>query len=132
MKDNRFARRVFTWAGIYGLAALLPMYLLEARLGELLPPALTHPEFYYGFAGVAGAWQVAFLLIGSDPVRFRPVMLPAVLEKLGYGIAVGVLVSQGRTPVALMGTAVIDLGLAALFTAAYFRTRAASSSGLRF
>jgi len=132
MKDNRFARRVFTWAGLYGLVALLPMYVLEARLGELFPPALTHPEFYYGFAGVAGAWQVAFLLIGSDPVRFRPIMLPAVLEKLGYGIAVGVLIAQGRTPVALMGTGVIDLALAALFTAAYFRTRAASSSGLRF
>jgi hypothetical protein len=132
MKDNRFARRVFTWAGLYGIAALVPMYLLEERLAAMFPPALTHPEFFYGFAGVALAWQIAFLMIGSDPVRFRPLMLAGVLEKLGYGVAVLVLVAQERTPVAMAGSAVIDLVLAALFMAAYLRTRAVSASGLRF
>ena len=130
MKDGRFARRVFFIAGIYGLLGVLPLYVLEQRLAEQLPPALTHPEFYYGFAGVALAWQVAFLVIGSDPARFRPLMLPAVLEKLSYGIAVLVLAVEGRTPLSLVWTAVIDLVLAILFTAAYLRTRA-SSGGLR-
>jgi hypothetical protein len=130
MRDGRFARRVFVAAGVYGIIALLPLYVLEQQLTERLPPALTHPEFYYGFAGVALAWQLAFLVIGSDPARFRPIMLPAVLEKLSYGVAVLVLAVQGRTPLPLVGTAVIDLVLAILFTAAYFRTRA-SSGGLR-
>ena len=130
MRDGRYARRVFIGAGIYGLVGVLPLFVLETRLAEQFPPALTHPEFYYGFAGVALAWQVAFLVIGSDPQRFRPFMLPAVLEKVSYGVAVLALVVQGRTPLPLVGTAVIDLVLAILFVSAYLRTRA-SSGGLR-
>ena len=130
MDDIAFARRVFTWAGIYGLVALLPMYALEDFIGAQFPPPVGHPEFYYGFAGVALAWQVAFLVIGRDPVRFRPMMVPAVLEKLGYGVAVVFLVSAGRTPAPLLGTAVVDLVLAALFTVAHRQTRR-QSAGFR-
>jgi hypothetical protein len=130
MKDGRFARRVFIGAGIYGLLGVLPLFFMEPRFVEMFPPALTHPEFFYGFAGVALAWQVAFLVIGSDPARFRPLMLPAVLEKVTYGAGVLWLVVEGRTPLLLVVTAVIDLVLAILFTAAFLRTRA-SSGGLR-
>ena len=70
-----FARRIFFWAGIYGLIVLVPQYLLERRNGQNFPPIITHPEYYYGFIGVGLAWQVAFLLISGDPVRFRPLML---------------------------------------------------------
>jgi hypothetical protein len=124
MTSERFARRVFTGAGLYGIVCVLPMYALEERLGAIFPPAVTHPEFFYGFAGVAFAWQVAFLVIGSDPVRYRAVMVPAIIEKLGYGIAVAALVSQGRTPPGMLPTALIDLGLAALFARAWVRTSA--------
>ena len=130
MKDGRFARRVFTGAGIYGLVGVLPLFFMEQRFVEMFPPALTHPEFFYGFAGVALAWQVAFLVIGSDPARFRPLMLPAVLEKVTYGVGVLWLVVEGRTPLPMVGSAVIDLVLAILFTASFLRTRA-SSGGLR-
>ena len=116
-----FARRVFTWAGVYGLLSLVPMFFLEGPLMERLPPALTHPEFYYGFVGVAFAWQLLFLLVGRDPARLRPVMLPAVVEKLGWGIGVLVLVGQGRTPSFFVGAALIDLVLAALFVMAWRR-----------
>jgi len=34
---------------------------------------------------------IAFLIIGSSPLKFRPLMIPAVLEKLGY---VGMLVQS--------------------------------------
>ena len=114
-----FARRLFTVAGIYGLVSLLPMYFLEGRLMERVPPALTHPEFYYGFVGVALAWQALFLLVGRDPARLRPVMLPAVLEKLGWGVGVLVLVSQGRIGTFFVPAALIDLLLAALFVVAW-------------
>ena len=130
MKDGRFARRVFIGAGVYGLIGVLPLFLMEQRFVEMFPPELTHPEFFYGFAGVALAWQVAFLVIGSDPARFRPLMLPAVIEKVTYGAAVLWLVIEGRTPLPMVGTAIIDLVLAILFTASFFRTRV-SSSGLR-
>ena len=70
-----FARRTFLIAGVYGLLALVPMYFLEGRIGRDIPPPITHPEYFYGFIGVAVAWQVAFLVIARDPVRFRPLMI---------------------------------------------------------
>jgi len=114
-----FARRVFNLAAVYGFVSLVPMYFLEQRLMERAPPALAHPEFYYGFVGLALAWQVLFVLIAREPARLRPAMLPAVLEKLGWGIAVPVLVAQGRIGTFFMPAAVIDLVLAALFVAAW-------------
>ncbi|HQR17154.1 MAG TPA: hypothetical protein PK948_02220 [Gemmatimonadales bacterium] len=116
-----FARRLFAVAGIYGLVSLLPMFFLERRLMERLPPALTHPEFYYGFVGVALAWQLLFLLVAREPVRLRPVMLPAVVEKLGWGIGVLVLVAQGRIGTFFVPAALIDLLLATLFVVAWRR-----------
>src|SRR6185503_235028 len=93
-----FARRVFLIAGIYGLIVLVPQYFLEAKTGRDFPPAITHPEFFYGFIGVAAAWQVAFLIIARDPVRYRLMMIPAMLEKLSFGIAAIVLFLQERVP----------------------------------
>jgi hypothetical protein len=114
-----FARRVFNLAAIYGFVSLVPMYFLERRLLERMPPALTHPEFYYGFVGVALAWQVLFVLIAREPARLRPAMLPAVLEKLSWGVAVLVLMAQGRLGSFFLPAALIDLLLAALFMAAW-------------
>jgi hypothetical protein len=116
-----FARRVFGLAAVYGFVSLVPMYFIERRLMEQLPPPLTHPEFYYGFVGVALAWQVLFVLIAREPARLRPAMLPAVLEKLSWGIEVLVLVSLGRVGRFFVPAAVIDLVLAALFLAAWRR-----------
>jgi hypothetical protein len=121
--SDRFARRVFTGAGIYGLVCLVPMYGVEQLLGGMFPPPITHPEFFYGFAGVALAWQVAFLIIGRDPVRYRALMVPSIVEKLGYGGAVVVLVELGRTAPGMLPTAIVDLGLAVLFALAFVRTR---------
>ena len=117
-----FARRVFTVAWVYGLCLLVPMYFIERQLMERLPPALTHPEFYYGFVGVALAWQLLFVLIAREPARLRPAMLPAVVEKLGWGVGVLVLAAQGRTPSFFVPGALIDLVLAALFVIAWRKT----------
>jgi len=120
-----FARRVFGLAALYGFVALVPMYFLEDRLMARMPPALTHPEFYYGFVGVALAWQVLFVLIAREPARLRPAMLPAILEKVSWGVAVIVLVWQGRMGTFFVPAAVIDLLLGALFVAAWRSTREA-------
>ena len=58
----KFASRVYLVAGIYGLIALVPQYFTELKIGRDYPPAITHPEFYYGFIGVAISWQIAFLM----------------------------------------------------------------------
>lgn len=121
--SHTFARRAFRWAGIYGLIVLLPQYFLEGQIGRDFPPAITHPEHFYGFIGVALAWQFAFLTIARDPVRFRPLMLPAILEKLSFGIAAIVLFAMGRIPLLVLAPALVDLGLATAFAAAYRSTR---------
>jgi hypothetical protein len=121
----RYAQLVFRVAGIYGVLVLLPIYFLEARIGMEAPPAITHPEFFYGFIGVGLAWQVGFLLIGRDPVRFRPLMPAAMLEKFIHVAAMTVLWSRGRVAGAMMPPVAVDLLLGALFVAAYRRTPAA-------
>jgi hypothetical protein len=68
-KAVRFARWVFLVAGVLGLAEIVPLYFLDNMIGRTEPPPITHPGFYYGFVGVALAWQVAFLIISRDPVR---------------------------------------------------------------
>ena len=117
-----FARRLFLIAGIYGLIVLTPQLFLEAQMGHDYPPAVTHPEFYYGFVGVALAWQVLFLVVASDPARYRPVMIPAVLEKFSFGAAVIALFLLQRVAAVVLGFALIDVLLGVLFVAAYVRT----------
>ena len=117
-----FARRVFLIAGIYGLLVLLPHYFLEARIGRDQPPAITHPEYFYGFLGVGVSWQVAFLVISRDPVRFRPLMVPAVLEKATFGLAAVALWSGGRLAAQMLAAGLIDLALGILFVFAFLKT----------
>ncbi|HWA16736.1 MAG TPA: hypothetical protein VG817_09890 [Gemmatimonadales bacterium] len=115
----RFARRIFTFAAIYGLLILTPQYFLEKRIGQDFPPPITHPEHFYGFVGVALAWQVMFLVIARDPVRYRLAMLPAILEKATFGIAAIVLYLQHRIPVSSLVPGLFDLVLGTLFVLAY-------------
>ena len=126
-KSARFARRVFAVAGIYGLAVLLPMLFLEKRLSEYYPPAITHPEYFYGFLGVALAWQVLFLVISKDPIRYRGAMIPAILEKIAYATACLVLFFQDRLAVQTLMVSMGDLVWAVLFCLSFFRTSAKSS-----
>ena len=117
-----FARRVFLVAAVYGVLALVPQYFLEARIGRDFPPPITHPEHFYGFVGVALAWQVLFFVVARDPARLRPVMPVAVLEKVAFGVVAVVLFLAGRLHPLMLGAGLIDLVLAALFLAAWLRT----------
>jgi hypothetical protein len=121
----RFAKIVYMVAGVYGLVVLLPQYFLEDKTGRDYPPAITHPEYYYGFVGVAVAWQVLFLIIARDPTRYRTAMIPSVIEKASFGIAVIVLFLLNRVGPVMLGAGAIDLILGALFVAAYAKTRSA-------
>src|SRR5215211_3170750 len=116
-----FAKRVFHIAGIYGLAVLLPQYFMEGRLGRDFPPPLTHPEHFYGFIGVAAAWQVAFLIIARDPAGYRLMMIPGILEKLSFGLAAIVLYLQHRLTATVLAFGVLDLLWAVLFAWAFVK-----------
>ena len=122
---DRFARRVYTVAGIYGLIVMLPQYFLEDRIGRDTPPPITHPEHFYGFVGVTIAWQIAFLVIGRDPQRLRALMPVTVLEKLAFALPVAMLWAKGRIGGAALPFAGIDLLLGALFLVSYVRTKIA-------
>ncbi len=115
------ARRLFLVAGLYGLAVILPQFFLESRVGLDYPPAITHPEYFYGFLGVVVAWQVAFLVLAGDPVRYRGMVLPAALEKFSFAVAVAILSWQGRVPNILCVFAAIDFALGILFVMAFWR-----------
>lgn len=117
----RFGKIVFGVAGIWGLLVITPLYFIFDLIGKNDPPPITHPGFFYGFVGVALAWQVAFLFIGSDPVRYRPLIIPSLIEKLTYATAVLVLVLQGRMHQSDLVFAGTDLLLAVLFVIAYFK-----------
>ena len=124
MKPNEiFARRVFVAAGVYGLLVTLPQLFLESLTSRLFPPAITHPEFYYGFVGTVLAWQVAFFVIGRDPVRHRPLMLAAVIEKKFFGTVAWILYLQDRVGPTLLAFAAVDLLFAYLFFKSWRLTR---------
>ncbi len=119
-----FAKRVFFWAGIYGLVVVTPQFFLENRVGIDTSPAITHPEYFYGFAGVAFAFQILFLILSRDPVRYRPMMIPSMIEKFGFVIACYALFFLGRAPGILLIPASGDLILGILFIIAYLKTPA--------
>ena len=123
----KFAKVVFWVASIWGFTILTPLYFLFDVIGRNDPPLITHPGFFYGFVGVALAWQVAFIFIARDPARFRPMMIPSILEKASWGATVIVLVSQQRMHKSDLVFAEADLLLGLLFLISYFKTSPSSA-----
>lgn len=119
----KFAKIVFWIAGIWGFLVITPLYFMFDLIGRKDPPPITHPGFFYGFVGCALAWQLAFCFIATDPVRYRPLMIPSVLEKATYAIAIVTLVLQGRTHSSDLVFVCTDSLLGILFVISYFKTR---------
>ena len=119
----RFAKIVFLVAGIYGLLILAPIYFMENKIGRETPPAITHPEYFYGFLGAGLAWQVLFLVLSTNPSRYRAMILPSILEKVAYGIALIVLFSERRLPFSVLAIGSVDWIFALLFLVAYVKTK---------
>jgi hypothetical protein len=124
----RFAKWVFLLAGASGVLMILPLYW-EERFFHDYPPAINRPEFYYGFVGVTLAWQALFLVIGSDPVRYRPAMLPAMLEKASFAVAVPLLYAANRVAAIWLGFAAMDATWLVMFVIAYWRTPKEPTTG---
>jgi len=118
----KFAKIVFWIAGIWGVLVITPLFFMFDLIGRNDPPPITHPGFYYGFVTAALAWQIAFFIIARDPVRLRPLMIAAVIEKFGYGIAVFALYTQQRIHPGDVVFAGVDVLLGLLFIMAYMKT----------
>ena len=121
----KFARVVFIGAGVWGIVVLTPLYGLVDLTGRVYSPPANYPHFFYGFLSVAMAWQIAFLVIGSNPARFWPLMIPCVIEKLGYVSTVAVLYAQARISTVDAQTALPDSLIGLLFIVALAKMRAA-------
>jgi hypothetical protein len=119
----KFAKVVFYVAAIWGVLALTPLYFMFNLIGQQDPPPITHPAFFYGFVGTGLAWQVAFFVIASNPVRFRPMMIPSVLEKVGYGLPAVVLFLEKRMKPQDLLFSGADLLFAGLFLASFLKTK---------
>jgi hypothetical protein len=119
----RFAKFAFIGAGIWGIVVLTPLYWLFDVTGRPYSPPTDYPQFFYGFLSVAMAWQIAFLVIGSDPARFRPLMIPSIIEKLGHVGGVALLYSRARISTIDAQTAIPDFLLGLLFIVAFVKAR---------
>ena len=126
MARMKFAKIIFAIAGVWGIVVLIPLYFMRETLERMYPPPVSHPDFYYGFISVALAWQVAFLIIAADPVRLRPMMVAAILEKFGYVTTLLVLSASGQLQMGQAAVGVPDLLLGVFFVAAWLKTRPAS------
>ena len=119
----KFAKVVFYVAGIYGIIVLFPQYFLESKTGLDYPPAITHPEFFYGFIGIALVFQFVFLIVARNPIKYRPLMPISVLEKLSFGIPAIILFMQNRLALPLFAAGLIDLIFGMLFAAAFLKSK---------
>lgn len=114
MEPEKFARRVFRWAAIYGAALLIPLLFQPTPAGARI-------EINLGFIGLALVFQGVFWIIGGDPPRYRALMPLAVLEKLVFAIPVLTLFTIGRLGGAVVGFAAVDLALGVAFAVAWRR-----------
>ena len=71
---------------------------------------------------MAGAWQVAYLVVSRDPLRYRPMIVLSAVAKLSFVVPMLVLFALGR--VSLLGpiSVLADLVFAGLFAYAYVLT----------
>ena len=118
----KFAKVVFWIAFVWGILVLTPLYFMFNMIGLQDPPPITHPAFYYGFLSTGLAFQLVFFVIARDPARFRPMMIPSVIEKFGYAGSLLVLYLQSRLHGQDVAFAAIDAFLGVLFLVAFFRT----------
>ena len=127
----KFARGVFLGAGVWGILYLTPMYFLFDAIGHERSSPITYPQFYYGFLAVTMAWQFVFLVIGSDPARFRVMMIPSMVEKFGFIASMGVLYIQARITLTDVALVAPDIVLGVLFTIAFAKTSASPGTSDR-
>lgn len=115
----KLARWTFRTAGIFGLIVMVPILFAEKLIEQIMPPAVAHAEFFYGFVILNICWQILYLFVAKDPFRFRPMMIPAFLVKASAPAALLWLYLQGRISSQWITTAIMDGVFAMLFLASY-------------
>lgn len=122
----KFTKWTFRTAGILGLVIMVPLLFMERFIEQIFPPAVNHPEFYYGFVLLNIGWQILYLFLASDPIRFRPMMLPAFFAKASAPVALWWLFLAGRISADWVNTTYLDGVFAVLFLVSYWLTGSVS------
>jgi hypothetical protein len=117
----KFAKIVFWIAFVWGILILSPLLFMFNMIGRQDPPPITHPGFYYGFLSAGLAWQFVFLVIARDPVRFRTMIIPSILEKFGYAVSLFALYLQQRIHPSDVTFAGVDFLFGILFVICWFK-----------
>jgi hypothetical protein len=123
----KFAKFVFGIAGAWGILVLAPLFFLVDLTGRKYAPPATYPHFFYGFFVLALVFQFVFFIIAWDPARFRPMIIPSILEKATYVTVCAVLYSRGQITLTDASTCFADFLLGILFVCAFFASRRKSS-----
>jgi len=113
-------------AGIYGIIVIVPGFFTQAQYSAMFPPAVNHLEFYYGFHSVTLAWQIAFLVMAADPLKYRMLLVPAMVEKGFFPAFIVWLYSTGRVSVMMLGLSCVDVVFLGLFALAFSSTGGAA------
>ncbi len=113
----RLAKWIFLAAGGLGLLSTVPLLFGEGMMG------VRQPEFYYGFVCLNICWQILFLFLSSNPVRYRPMMIPAFIAKGSGTVGLTWLYLLGRVGAQWVGIGAVDGVFALLFIVAYWSTR---------
>jgi len=116
----KLAKWTFRTAGIFGLIVMVPMLFIEKLIEQIMPPVVNHPEFFYGFVLLNICWQILYLIVSKDPVRLRPMMIPAFLAKASGPIALLWLHFQDRISSQWVTTIYMDALFAILFLVSYW------------
>ena len=117
----RLARWIFLIAAISGLLSTVPLAFAEKVM------EVKQPEFFYGFVFLNICWQISYFVISSNPVRYRPMMIPAFLAKGSGTVALTWLYLLGRVSGQWIAVGTLDGVVAVLFLVAFWATRGESN-----
>ena len=127
----KLARWTFRTAGFFGLIAMVPLLFMEKLIVQIMPPAVNHPEFFYGFVILNLCWQILYLFLSKDPIRFRPMMIPSFFAKASGPIALIWLYVQGRISQQWITTTILDGVFAVLFLVSFWVTGQEGDYGIK-
>lgn len=117
---SAWAKCLFGGASVYGICVLAgSLYALPlepvAKLSQL------------AFVCVATAFQMVIWVIGSDPVRYRPLMPAAIVEKISFGIVASLSAQSVPDGTTVLSLAAIDILLGSGFAIAWYYLASCSS-----
>ena|SRR5215469_17243985 len=113
---------IFRVAAVLDILALTPILFFPNRIGNPVPRPLTEPEYFHGFLALSLLFALLNLVIATDPIRYRPVMLISILQKFVYPMAIFGLLSTHRVPATKSFYAGTEFLFGLLFILALVRT----------